>query len=527
MSEIAVDSEVAGLRIDALAGRGGSSVVYRATDLQTGEPRAAKVLTTGGEAAARRMQREAELLASIDHPAIVPFRRLYQSEQQTILITDWVAGRSLLERLQDHGPISSDEALQLLAALADPLDHLHAQGIVHRDISPANIIIGPDGSLTVIDLGIGHLVDASTLTNHDLLAGTPKYLAPEVIRGETAAAPSDQYSVAVMIHELMTGESPFPRSEQIATALHHQLNSAPVALDEIDPSIPSSLADAILRAMCKDPEQRFGSMAEMARAAASTAPEASGKPGRRRNLLLAGAVGSALTVALVAWQLSPTETPVETAEPQAADSTATAELESDPESESSSTADSDSTVLDLSTDVGQVIEETGWSPGMAEALDCNLLTGHGFENGSVPTDYYGNPPGRERVVDVGGYGDSWALEVGLVGDYGQYGEIIDIEAGQGYIFRGWFDLLPPVADVQMGIHFLDEAYDPMPGTTTTLSIVDLQAGFREVTVAAAPPGAARAVPYLYKDSSQGLLLADELVFGPSGACAAEFDALSP
>lgn len=177
------------------------------------------------------------------------------------------------------------------------------------------------------------------------------------------------------------------------------------------------------------------------------------------------------------------------------------------------------------------IDDPTWQAGRAQAVQCNLLSGHTFENGSVPVDYYGNPPGRERVIDRDGFDGSWALEVGLVGAYGQYGEIIDIEPGRDYLFRGWFEVREPVADAEFGVFFLDDAYQQLddPGASRLLSNDETdssQPGFREVILEGTPAGAARAVPFLYKDSSDGVLLADELVFGPVDECRAEFPELA-
>ncbi len=501
-------------------------MVFRATDLATGRPRAAKLLTTADTGAERRLRREAELLAGIDHPAIVPFRGLHLDlptdlsgdGRRAMLITDWIHGESLLDRLRRCGPIPADQAADVLSAIADPLDHLHRCGVVHRDISPANVLRRPDGSLVLIDLGIGHFVDGSTLTNDDLLAGTPKYLAPEVIRGETATAAADQYGVAVMIHELITGRSPFPESHRVATALHHQLNSAPEPLDEIDPSLSTALSDAVLRALDKDPDRRFETMADFA--AAARRPIANG--GRRPSMVVLGVVGliAVLAVAGLAVYNGGNDDSVVAGEQDRAtpttDSTDQAQLVvTVPDDEL--TNEGDTAEADRATGGDPSVDPNRWVEGTAATLDCNLLAGHGFENGSVPLDYFGNPPGRERVVETGGYENSWALEVGLADAYGQYGEIVTIEPGRSYLFRGWFDLVQPVADASLGVTFLSADYQPIDGTVSPTTTID-GAGFREVMAGPAPDGAALAVPFLFKDSSPGVLIADELVFGPTDDC---------
>lgn len=520
--DLAIGAEIDGYRLEAVAGRGGSSVVFRATELVTGEPVAAKFLVAPDPSARRRLTREAELLAAIDHPGVVPFRALVQNGERAMLVTDWIDGESLRARLRRAGPLDPGEAVDLVAGLAEPLDHLHDRGVLHRDLSPANIIVDGRGRPVVIDLGIGHELDASTLTNDDLLAGTPTYLAPEIIRGEGADRRSDQYSVGIVVHELVAGEPPFPRAGEIATALHHQLSSAPPPLDEVDPSIPAPLADAVLRALAKHPEDRHPTMAAFAAEAAGAAAIGRSGPSRPRSrrrwpprpLIAAGglvALVLAGVVAAIGLGFGRDDgTTIGSATPTtAAPVTAEAPTEPTTQPDQPSTTVRPGAVLDLAD---------GWAAGTAAGLDCNLLAGHGFENGSVPTDYFGNPPGRERVVTDEGYEGSWALEVGLVDDYGQYGEIVAVSPGVGYTFLGWFDRRGEIADAQFGVAFLDADYSPNADPGVAAAIPGIGPGFLTVAVDEVPADAAFAVPFLFKDASPGVLLADELVFGETATC---------
>lgn len=558
MEEIAPGTIMDGLQIEAVAGRGGFSVVYRATDLASGQPRAVKVLSKADPSARRLLAREATLLAAIDHPAIVPFRGLRQNDEHDVLITDWIAGESLHSRLRRVGPHTADQALWVLGAVADPLDHLHRHNIVHRDMSPANVIVGPDGALTVIDLGIGHHVDSNTLTRDDLLAGTPKYLAPEIIRGERADGRADQYSVGVMLHELVTGESPFPRAAKVATALHHQLHSAPAPLDEIDPRIPTGFANAVLRSMQKDPADRFATMAEFAAAAGQsaatldidnrrdreTARETTGRTGRGR-LIMAGGAAALITVGLTLWLTTrPTGDEVAAVQPATEDPAT-----QDPAAESTSgvTADNRGDAADVGvatesgagTDSSQppeiegttapsglpapVVPDADWVTGAASGLACNQLQGSDFANGTVPIDYFGDPPGRERVVTDVGFAGSWALEVGRPGAFGQYGEIIPVKPGETYSFVGWFDRDGEIADTEMGISFLTVDYQPLSAGAVADTPQD-GPRFAGVTAVPAPADAGFAVPYLFKDGSDGVLIADELIFGVAADCGADIEA---
>lgn len=497
MTTLKVGAEVAGVRIDELAGQGGSSLVYRGTELSTGNPVALKILRDPGPAARRRMKREADLLARFEHPDVVRFHALSEHDDDLMLVTEWVDGQPLRTQQRDHDGGHQDNgghsaALAVLQAMADPLDHLHAANVVHRDVTPSNIMRTDDGSLTLIDLGIGHEVGSATLTNHDLLAGTPRYLAPEIIRGESATPQSDQYSLAVVVYELAAGTSPFPSADEIATALHHQLNTVPTPLNEVDPSIPAPFAAAIERALSKNPHQRFASVTEFASSAAGTG-DASDEERRsmgRAPLVAAILVTCAVIAAAAALLLWPDGAP-EAAQP------------------------AEAIAIEPVTNPAAGI----WRAGDAAALTCNLLEGDDFENGSVPLDYFGNPPARERVVESGGFDDSWALEVGIENNYGQYAEIVPISDDQSYRFQGWFAADGDIEAARIGITVFDNSLVQL--SPEVQARLRTEPGFSQIEFTDLPAGAAFALPWIFKDSSPGVLLADELVFGPSAQCTAE------
>lgn len=526
-TELTPGAVIDGFRIEAEAGQGGSSVVYRATDLDGGRPVAIKTLTTTDPSARRRLVREAQLLAGVRHPGVVPFRALRQLDDVDLLITDWVHGESLRDRLRRTGPLTPEQGRSLLSALADGLDHLHRQGIVHRDISPSNVIIDDNGTPVIIDLGIGHHVDSRTMTRDDLLAGTPKYLAPEIIRGEPADGRADQYSVGIMLHELLTGTAPFPSADRLATSLHHQLHSAPIPLDEVDPAMPTAMAEAVLMSLAKEPEDRFPSMADFAAAANGANPaRGAAEPDRPSGVLLSiGLLAAAVVVAVAGavWLVTTQTEPPQSATP---DPEAIAEAAPDDsaggtdEEPPAGDGDGDDTSVIDAVATAAPIDPLQWPEGEAARLTCNLLTGTDFTSAEVPVDYFGEPANLERVVPDRGFGGSAALEVGLVDNFGQYGEIVPIVPGQSYLFTGWFTRSGPIAEAEFGIVFLTPDYDPFPAGIEG-ELAEGSEAFLEIGPITAPPGTGFAVPYVFKDSSPGVLLADELIFGQTEACRRE------
>lgn len=526
MSTIEVGAEVAGLHIDEVAARSGSSVVYRATEVATGTSRAVKVLVSPDPSAKLRLLREAALLSRLDHPAVVRSHGFEVVGDDLVLITEWVEGESLSDHLRGN-QLSYSDALDALRELAVPLDYLHRNGIVHRDVNGSNVMRRAGGSLVLIDLGIGHDVGSATLTNHDLVAGTPRYLAPEIIRGESATPASDQYSLAMLFYELLTGRRVFPDSHEIATALHHQIHTVPAPLDEVDPSIPSAVSAAVAQALSKDPLARFDSVGDFASAATmpATSHDHSPKPVARPLVLLGGFAAATLVVLTLAV-LRPTSPADEVAGISATSILVAAEPNDAPSTEAlpstQPTAIEQPTAVEPALPEPATPDETSsisieWPLGLAAQLQCNLLAGSDFANGSVPLDYFGDPPGRERVVDQGGFEDSWALQVGIADNFGQYAEIVPVVPGESYWFRGWFVSDGSVADAEMGISLLRADYTPLDVSVDNTLATD-RPGFAEVKIDQVPPGSAFALPYLFKDSSPGTLLADELVFGLQTSC---------
>ncbi|MEL6985250.1 MAG: hypothetical protein AAFO29_22650, partial [Actinomycetota bacterium] len=164
-----------------------------------------------------------------------------------------------------------------------------------------------------------------------------------------------------------------------------------------------------------------------------------------------------------------------------------------------------------------------WADGAAADLVCNRLQGSTFGDRTVPIDYFGDPPGREQVVDGLGYNGSPGLEIGRADAFGQYGEIIPVVPGQRYSFVGWLHQLGEVDDSEMGVSFLTTDYQPL-SEGGRLDGIPAGPGFAAVLDVLAPEGAGFAVPYLYKDGSPGVVMADELIFGLADECRTQIEA---
>ena len=327
-----------------------------------------------------------------------------------------------------------------------------------------------------------------------------------------------------MIHELVTGASPFPTADRVATALHHQLHSTPDPLDEIDPRVPTALAEAVARSMHKDPAERFATVADFAAAAAAPSNQhTAGRPagaGRRARIL----VGAATVIAasgLAVWitTRSAGDDPIAAA-PQ------TQTQETVAPNDTGVDAENPPLITNGTTPPGDqpvpVVPDSDWVSGASAELACNQLQGSDFANGTVPVDYFGDPPGRERVVTDVGYAGSWGLEIGQPGAFGQYGEIIPILPGETYSFVGWFNRNGEIADTEIGISFLTSDYQPLSAGAAAEASQNTEA-FVGVTAVPAPADAGFAVPYVFKDGSEGVLIADELIFGVAADCQADIE----
>jgi WD40 repeat protein len=270
-----VGTQLAGYRIESLLGWGGMSVVYLAEDLRLNRRVALKLLAAelAEDASFRdRFLRESKLAASIDHPNIVPIYEAGTTDDLLFIAMRYVEGRDLKERLQ-RGRLQPAEAIGILAQVASALDAAHVRGLVHRDVKPSNVLLDagarPDGSdhVYLADFGLTKQIsDETEIADGGNLLGTIDYVAPEQITGEEIDGRADVYSLGCVLYECLVGQVPFRRDSDLAVVFAH-LETEPPAPSAHRQELPVAFDAVISRGLAKEPEDRYSSCRELARAA--------------------------------------------------------------------------------------------------------------------------------------------------------------------------------------------------------------------------------------------------------------------
>jgi eukaryotic-like serine/threonine-protein kinase len=243
-------------RIIRKLGSGGMANVYLAEDEELGRRVAIKILNdryANDELFIERFRREAKSAAGLSHPNIVSIYDRGEAEGTYYIAMEVIEGRSLKELILTRGPLPIGTALMFAREILDALRFAHRHGIIHRDIKPHNILIGE--RIKVTDFGIAR-AGASQMTEAGSIMGTAQYLSPEQARGAPVTAPSDLYSVGIVLYEMLTGKVPFTGDSPIEIAMKH-LNDPPKPPSRIRPEIPEELDQVVLRALAKEPEQRY------------------------------------------------------------------------------------------------------------------------------------------------------------------------------------------------------------------------------------------------------------------------------
>jgi tRNA A-37 threonylcarbamoyl transferase component Bud32 len=261
----------AGYAVRERLGRGGFALVYSAVDLALKRDVAIKVLRP--ELAAepvmrQRFRREAEAVARLRHPHIVPIYSVGEGEGLVWYVMPLITGPSLKMHLERAGRLAVDEARRMLSQAAAALAVAHGAGIVHRDIKPDNILLdGADARVLVTDFGIAKALggDAQALTQTGVVIGTPQYMSPEQASGENTDARSDIYSLGVVAYQMLTGELPFEAATGAALLVKQVTSDVPSVLRR-RPDCPSDLAGAVSRCLAKEPAQRWDSIEDFQRA---------------------------------------------------------------------------------------------------------------------------------------------------------------------------------------------------------------------------------------------------------------------
>jgi predicted Ser/Thr protein kinase len=274
-----IDWEIAGYRVVELLGRGGMSVVYRAEHVRLGRPAALKLLGApiGAADHRERFLRESKLAASLDHPSIVPVYDAGEEDGLLYIAMAYVEGSDLKTLLVKEGKLPLRRALRILGQIASALDAAHARGLVHRDVKPANILVGPDDRAYLSDFGVVKELAAAGTTRTGSFVGTIEYSAPEQIEGKDVDARADVYALACVLYECVVGTPPFHRSSDVAV-LNAHLHAPPPKLSKAAPDLPPALEPVLAKALSKSPLDRYASCGEfvaLARAAAAPEPHVS------------------------------------------------------------------------------------------------------------------------------------------------------------------------------------------------------------------------------------------------------------
>jgi eukaryotic-like serine/threonine-protein kinase len=257
--------------IGELLGFGGMAEVHLGRDVRLGRDVAVKVLRPDlarDPSFQGRFRREAQSAASLNHPSIVAVYDTGEDRAGGVstpyIVMEFVEGRTLREVLDAEGRLLPQRALEITAQVCAALDQAHRAGIVHRDVKPGNVMLTPSGEVKVMDFGIARAVTstAATMTQTAAVIGTAHYLSPEQARGEHVDARSDVYSTGCLLYELLTGGPPFSGDSAVAVAYQH-VREDPVPPSRIEPDVPPSVDAIVLKAMAKNPANRYQTAGEM------------------------------------------------------------------------------------------------------------------------------------------------------------------------------------------------------------------------------------------------------------------------
>ena len=270
LTEFQAGSLLAGYRLEREVGAGGMAVVFRARDERLGRPVALKILAPGQAEDSefrRRFIAESRAAAAVDDPHIIPVYEAGESDGVLFIAMRYVAGGDLRHMLEREGALPPDRAADFVSQVASALDAAHSVGLVHRDVKPGNILVdtrpGRPDHVYLSDFGIVRRAASERLTRVGVNVGTPDYMAPEQIAGQDVDGRTDQYSLACVTVQLLTGALPFQR-DQLPALIYAHLSALPPSLVSRRPELPAAVDPVVARAMAKTPEERYESCGDFA-----------------------------------------------------------------------------------------------------------------------------------------------------------------------------------------------------------------------------------------------------------------------
>ena len=277
-------ARIAGYQIKELIGRGGMAVVYRAADVRLDRQVALKVLApelTRDAAFRQRFIRESRSGAAVDHPNIIPVFEAGESDGVLFIAMRYVAGRDVRALIDREGNLRPSRVVNIVTQVASALDAAHARGLVHRDVKPANMLLGTVGTgsapdhVYLSDFGLSKLsVSAASLTGTGQFLGTIDYMSPEQVEGRPIDGRTDLYALACAAFEMLTGRPPFQRDQDLAV-MWAQVSAPPPSVCQLRPDLPPGVDQVFARALAKSPDNRQASCLEFAaqlRAACTARP---------------------------------------------------------------------------------------------------------------------------------------------------------------------------------------------------------------------------------------------------------------
>ena len=251
--------------IISLIGVGGMSNVYKAVDKQSGQEVAVKFLKEEffeNEELVRRFKNESKAISLLNHECIIKVLDFNITDSEKYLVVEYIKGVTLKEFIENRGKLTWEETLVFANIILGALGHAHENGVIHRDLKPQNIMLTREGELKIMDFGIARLSTANQRTVTDKAIGSVHYISPEQVRGQSTDNRSDIYSIGIMMYEMLTGKLPFQSETAVSVALQQLSEEAPPISTYAD-GVPKGMEQIIMKAIAKEPEDRYQSAAEM------------------------------------------------------------------------------------------------------------------------------------------------------------------------------------------------------------------------------------------------------------------------